>query len=195
MKNKNAKAWWVALVALSACEQPADVASWGPPSEDPQGSPALEGDAPASVPPGQAGLSPPSVQVFISDEWSDQTPPPDSRSFSVIDTGDLFFYAYFANLEPGVHVARIELYGPDGYLYRTLSMPFTIATDLGTVKTGVGSAEPTAMGSRVVLDLPVAGTNISQYSLTGTWQARLLLDVVAGQPEAEATFEFYSSAD
>ena len=175
----------VFLTALiSGCEPPANVARWDAPADDPLDSPVLAAEDAPKLSPEEAVTSPPLARLFVSDEWSDQTPPQSWRAFSVLDTGDLFFYAYFADLRPGAHVARIDIVGPDGYRYQTLSMPFSTA--------GQADAEPTPMGTRVVLDLAVAGTHISRYSLTGVWQARLLLDAVAGPPEAEATFAIYS---
>jgi len=169
-------------ILLWGCGDAEVPTGWDPVADDP----ADEAFATASDPVGTID-SPASAEttVIISDEFSESTPPPAKDSFSLPDTDSIYFYAYFPDLESGNHVAVMEIDGPDGYTYRTLSAPFTVGTGLIT---GGALSE---MGTRVVLELPVAGSSISRYGLTGQWGARLLLDIVAGPALFEAEFEIY----
>ena len=157
---------------------------WDPIYDDPEDQAFAASPDPDETTDSPVALAP-QVTVFTSDQYSVETPPPVKDAFSLSETQSIYFYAYFPDLDPGNHVAVLEIDGPDGYTYRTLSVPFYIGTDMTVGVT------PTEMGFQVVLELPVADTNISQYSLTGDWAAHLLLDVVAGPALFENTFEIY----
>jgi hypothetical protein len=168
------------LTALVGCGDAETPTGWDPVADDPET---------AWVTPDPAGLStspivpPAEPALFISNEFSAQTPPQDAHSFALTDTDSLYFYVYLPDVAPGSHVVVLEVIRPDGYLHDTLYAPF----DVGSAVTRGGVL--TEMGWRLVLELPVAGTAIDEYSLTGTWSTHVLLDVVAGPALYETTFD------
>jgi hypothetical protein len=64
---------------------------------------------------------------------------------------------------PGVHVQRLDIFAPDGSLYRRVSARFR----------HVSTREA---GTKVITLLPVGGTWITEYSLLGTWEVRVYMD-------------------
>jgi hypothetical protein len=72
----------------------------------------------------------------------------------------------------GKHAQRLELFTPDGGLYRRIATDFT--------GTGV-----TAPGTPVETQLPVGGSWITEHSLFGAWRVDVYLD---GQPATTASF-------
>lgn len=72
----------------------------------------------------------------------------------------------------GNHGQRLELFTPDGALYRRVAADFT-----GTSVTGTGTPVETL--------LPVGGTWITEHSLFGAWRVDVYLD---GQPATTASF-------
>lgn len=72
----------------------------------------------------------------------------------------------------GNHAQRLELFTPDGSLYRRIATDFT----------GVGVASAL---TPVETLLPVGGSWITEHSLFGTWRVDVYLD---GQPATSATF-------
>ena len=91
-------------------------------------------------------------------------------TFQLFTTTSIHVVADFQNA--GADGAeRLELRGPSGIVYYSLTIPFTGAT---------GSDRSVALmpdGSyRVMYVLEVAGTSIEMYQMTGTWTVRAVLD-------------------
>jgi hypothetical protein len=72
----------------------------------------------------------------------------------------------------GNHAQRLELFTPEGVLYRRIATDFT-----GTSVTGTGTPVETV--------LPVGGSWITEHSLFGGWRLDVFLD---GQPATTASF-------
>jgi hypothetical protein len=72
----------------------------------------------------------------------------------------------------GKHAQRLELFTPEGVLYRRVATDFT----------GTGGAWP---GTPVETQLPVGGTWITEHSLFGAWRVDVFLD---GKPATSASF-------
>lgn len=93
--------------------------------------------------------------------------------FGIDDVRDLFIFAAYRNLS-GEHVQRLRLVMPDGNTYQVTETKFT------TEDSASGPGMQVAVRSRedfaVSVALPVAGTHITQRSLTGAWSVELYLD-------------------
>jgi hypothetical protein len=72
----------------------------------------------------------------------------------------------------GSHAQRLELFTPEGVLYRRIATDFT-----GTGVTGAGTPVETV--------LPVGGSWITEHALFGGWRVDVFLD---GQPATTASF-------
>lgn len=169
----------LSMLPIAGCHEAADVARWDTPTE-PTAARTVEQPEEMALPAAEANVDIAATSVFIWDEFVEETPPPSATSFPLLDVGDLYFYVFFKNLDEGEHVAHLDIIGPDDDRYTTLSVSFEVSEE-----------DLSPMGARVVMELPVAGTNISRFSLTGVWTARVMLDVVAGPPRHTATFELY----
>jgi hypothetical protein len=93
-----------------------------------------------------------------------------SGSFSVTTIRDLGLNVEWKNVPAGTHTQQIALVQPNGVVYQTVSHGFSVAD--GTI------------GSPSLDDvIPVAGTFITQRSLTGQWSVEISLDgaTVGGQ--------------
>lgn len=87
-------------------------------------------------------------------------------SFSVSVLRDLSIRVQWSNLSPGNHVQTLNFILPDGNVYESMETSFAIAE------------EP--VGATTTLQaLPVAGTFITERSLTGQWRIEVSLD---GEP-------------
>ena len=71
------------------------------------------------------------------------------------DLGNLMMLVRWKNLS-GTHSQRLELWNPNGFLYKSISTEFA--------------------GTPVETGLPVAGTWITEYSLLGAWRVDVYLD-------------------
>ena len=108
----------------------------------------------------------------------------DDNRFYLNEVRDLFVFVAWGKVS-GEHTARIRLLLPDGNLYQQTETRFTTqpqsaaaaAASQGKVQVArISRGEPTTM-----LELPVAGTHITQRSLTGAWTVEVELD---GKPAA-----------
>lgn len=107
----------------------------------------------------------------------------DDNQFYLTEVRDLFVFVAWGKVS-GEHTARIRLLLPDGNLYlqtetrfTTQPQPAAAARSPGKVQVArISRGEPTIM-----LELPVAGTHITQRSLTGAWTVEVELD---GRPVA-----------
>lgn len=107
----------------------------------------------------------------------------DENQFYLNEVRDLFVFVAWGKVS-GEHTARIRLLLPDGNLYQqtetrftTQPQPAAASGEQGKVQVArVSRGEPTT-----VLELPVAGTHITQRSLSGAWTVEVELD---GKPVA-----------
>jgi hypothetical protein len=113
----------------------------------------------------------------------------DDNQFYLNEVRDLFVFVAWDKVS-GEHTARIRLLLPDGNLYQqtetrftTQPQPAAAASPQGKVQVArVSRGEPTT-----VLELPVAGTHITQRSLAGAWTVEVELD---GKPVARRNLIF-----
>jgi hypothetical protein len=97
-----------------------------------------------------------------------------SGSFSVTTIRDLSLDVEWQNVPAGTHTQQIALVQPNGVVYQTVSHGFAVPD--GT------------LGSPALNDvIPVAGTFITQRSLTGQWSVEISLD---GATIGKQSFEF-----
>ncbi len=102
-----------------------------------------------------------SVIVFFCDNSDPLCTP--STVFSVSSLRDLFISVVWMDYPAGNHLQTLKIFLPDGNLYQTFETTFEI----------VGS--PTG-SLTTVQSLPVAGSYITQRSLTGDWRVEVSLE-------------------
>ncbi len=86
-----------------------------------------------------------------------------SIQFSVAALRDLFILVDWMDYPAGNHLQTLKIFLPDGNLYQPFETTFAIAqTPTGSFTT--------------VESLPVAGSHITQRSLTGDWRVEVFLD-------------------
>ena len=95
------------------------------------------------------------------------------NEFGLDELRDLFIFAAWKHVS-GEHTQQIRLLLPDGNLYQTFETKFT--TDGNAKKAGVKNAVRSREESAVSVALPIAGTHITQRSLSGAWTVELYLD-------------------
>ena len=107
--------------------------------------------------------------------FSESPTHPDFRhQFAIADTADLYlaFDARTKGAAPtGGHHARFEISSPGGAIFQVTDVPYAASHQ----------------GARVWTSLPIAGTWIAQYAITGSWEVRVFLDD-ASEPAGTATF-------
>jgi len=97
-----------------------------------------------------------------------------SASFSIGTMRDLSLDVEWQNVPTGTHTEQIALVQPNGVVYQTVSHGFFVPD--GT------------LGSPALNDvIPVAGTFITQRSLTGQWSVEISLD---GKTIGVQSFQF-----
>lgn len=127
-----------------------------------------------------AVYAPAKTEVFFC-----ETPTTECRSnaasFEVKRLRDLYVFVTWPKT-PGDHVQTVEFYLPDGNAYVKKDTPFRTRAGITRARRPEGTNLPDSFftASRgiptVITSLPVAGTYISQRSLTGAWTVRVLLD-------------------
>lgn len=137
-----------------------------------------------------------SADVRVVDAAAPNRSPP-NRTFSAIETVDLLFEVVLHRLKAGEHLLRLELFTPQGHLFRPLSIPFSTSAKPKRSKRrlpGFGRpvevrlAQRSRRGHVVRLRFPIAGTTIVRSGLYGTWTMTASLD---GKPVilcGDATF-------
>lgn len=95
------------------------------------------------------------------------------NEFVLEDVRDLFVFSAWKHVS-GEHVQELRFYLPDGNLYQSIETKFT--TDPNGKKAGVKNTVRSRDDSALSVALPVAGTHITQRSLSGEWKVDLLLD-------------------
>lgn len=103
---------------------------------------------------------PPAPAAWKAQVSATATNPVFKTSFPIATTYDLFVAADIPKLT-GQHVAIYEISSPDGSVYQRTEVPFSTGT---------------ATTYRVWTSMPVAGTWIQMFAMTGTWTVRVFLD-------------------
>lgn len=106
------------------------------------------------------------------------------NTFPIHTTYDVFFALEIGGTYSGHHTATFEIRMPDGTTYQSFEVPF--ATDTEAFP-GEQQAEAFSGGWRVWTNMPVAGTMIEMYGLSGTWSVAIYVDG-ASTPTASASF-------
>jgi hypothetical protein len=98
--------------------------------------------------------------------------PPLVTQFPILSSYDVYLETEYANLT-GVHTQTTVFYAPGGITWQTTS--FTFAT---TVKATGSEVQAAAVGKtwQTYASMPVAGTAIQNYGLSGTWTVAVFLD-------------------
>ncbi len=93
-------------------------------------------------------------------------------SFQIATTYDVYVAFDTAGALAGQHIATYEFSSPNGAVYQRNQVTFTPGT---------------STQYRVWSSLPVAGTMIQQYAMTGSWTVKVFLDAEA-TPRATKVF-------
>ncbi|MEW6323780.1 MAG: hypothetical protein AB1515_00175 [Nitrospirota bacterium] len=117
-----------------------------------------------------------------------------NTSFSISTVRDVYVYTYWENLF-GEHDLIILVYSPDGQLYQKRVVPISIGQlssstrQVPGVENVVDVQRTTPLGRYEVstVQLPIAGTWITEHRLLGTWRVDVLLDK-ASAPVTSGTF-------
>lgn len=105
-------------------------------------------------------------------------------SFAIVDTFSVEIASELPATTTGHHSLNVYVYSPSGALYQSFSIPFAAGTAAGA---GEQQAESTASGFRVWASLPVKGTFIDSYNMTGSWRAESWVDGTG--PNSSAGFQ------
>lgn len=105
-------------------------------------------------------------------------------TFSASTTSNIYFATVITGTLSGHHTESVSVNLPGGSLYQNITVAF--ATD---VAAGAGEvqAQKTSTGYIVWAAMPVAGTIIQQYNLSGPWTDSVYVD---GAPAANASGSF-----
>ncbi len=142
----------VACLTLIACANPV-----APPAEDLSASSSSEAElkGPQKV---KRPRAPSTWEAQVSDT---ATHPVFASTFTILETYDLYFAFDVPSSLPGTHNAAFEIVAPDGSVYQRTDVTFTTGASPHT---------------RVWSSMPVVGTWIQQFSMSGDWQVRVFLD-------------------
>ncbi|MFZ5471631.1 MAG: hypothetical protein ACOZIN_19570 [Myxococcota bacterium] len=131
-----------------------------------------------------AGGSKTSSSYALRTTAQKSTKPTWQSSFPINSTYDVHFAFEVPSSVKGHHVATVFVFMPNLSTYQRFDLPF--ATDVAA-SSGEQQAQKLSTGYRVWASMPVAGTIIEQYSLTGDWRADAYLDG-ASTVAAKASF-------
>lgn len=115
-------------------------------------------------------------------------------AFSVSTVRDLFLYTYWRRLS-GEHVMTLMIYGPDGQLYQQRLLPISTGTPSSPTRSVPGIEGLVEVQQTIsfggydvsIIQLPVAGTWITEHRLLGLWRVDVHLDD-ASSPLVSGTF-------
>ena len=178
MKTRMQKEWGkmvlpVAILLAAACGMP----------DDDGAEPGTEaGDVGVSAEYGRArpgATVPPTYTLLFNDTKVSGQVPANETSFPIASTVDVFIAVDYTNLT-GAHTQSVRIFAPDGSFYQKFDRQLCLSGKCTGVK-------PEVIGSvsQYWETLPVAGTYITQYSLSGSWRVDLYVD---GVKNASATF-------
>ncbi len=103
----------------------------------------------------------PAAAVWQVQVSATSTNPIFKTSFVIATTYDLFMAFDLPVALAGQHLAAFEITSPGGTVFQRTEVPFSTGT---------------STHYRVWTSMPVAGTWIQQFSMTGTWSVRVFLD-------------------
>jgi hypothetical protein len=172
MKTKMNKEWMkavlpVAMLLAAACGMPEDEGDEA--GFDGLGEAAEYGKAR----PG-ATVSPTYALVFSDVKVLGQVPA-NKASFPIASTVDVHIAVDYTNLS-GAHSQSVRVFAPDGSFYQKYDRQLCLSGKCtGDKPEVIGSV------SQYWESLPVAGTYITQYSLSGSWRVDLYVDGVKKQ--------------
>lgn len=130
------------------------------------GQAALTGSAQAAL------VTSASSQLRTTDAHRARVAPAWKSNFVITSTPDVFFALDIPSALKGHHIETVFVsYGGSPYVRYDVSFAAGVAPAAGEQ-----AAERTATGYRVWAAMPVAGTEIEQYGLSGPWSAGLMLD-------------------
>ncbi len=137
----------------------------------PGAEPDDEADAVSSVDDLKAAAAPAAWKVRLS---KTQTKPSFETSFAIATTPDVYGVLDIpsATATKGQHHAAFEFISPDGVVFQRTEVPFKMGK---------------AKSRRLFNAMPIAGTWIQQFQMTGAWKVRVFLDAEAAA-RATATF-------
>ncbi|MBI5527751.1 MAG: hypothetical protein HY897_15580 [Deltaproteobacteria bacterium] len=173
MKTRMNKEWMkavlpVAMLVAAACGMPDD-----------EGDEAGLGDLGEAAEYGKAKpgttVSPTYALKYTDVKVSGQVPVSKS-SFPIASTVDVYIAVDYTNLT-GSHAQSVRVFAPDGSLYQKFDKSICI----GSSCTSGAAPETIGSVSQYWESLPVAGTYITQYSLSGSWRVDLYVDGVKKQ--------------
>lgn len=118
----------------------------------------------------------PSYQLRATTAAVTSTSPVWGSTFVISSTTNLNLATDFSGLASGHHKASLFFYAPDTSLYQRNNVAFAVGV---APAAGEVSAQKTATGYRIWTSLPVAGTNIDMYSMTGVWSGQTWIDAAA----------------
>jgi hypothetical protein len=99
-----------------------------------------------------------------------------NTSYVIGSTANLYLATDLPSTVKGHHTLTLFVYMPGQSVYQRFDVSFS--TDV-TPYAGEQKAEKLSTGYRVWVTLPVAGTIIEQYSLTGPWTGDVFLDMAS----------------
>ncbi|GEM_PF-2802793 len=138
----------VACLTLIACGSPL-----APASEAPTASSQAELKGP------QKPKRPRASAQWAAQVSDTATNPTFASSFAILETYDLFFAFDVPASLPGYHSAAFEVVSPDGSVYQRTEVAFS-----------------TGASTRVWSSMPVVGTWIQQFQMSGEWKVIVFLD-------------------
>jgi hypothetical protein len=125
---------------------------------------------------GPGGGTPPALTPTSAMRFCDNADPncTAATAFTLASLRDLNVFVDWQLVPEGTHAQTIQIFVPNGSLYQSFEKSFVVPAGAAGVTTTVQA-------------LPVAGTWITQRSLTGSWQVTLTLD---GQAMSTQTVQF-----
>ncbi|MBI5528675.1 MAG: hypothetical protein HY897_20280 [Deltaproteobacteria bacterium] len=173
MKTRMNKEWMkavlpVAMLLAAACGMPEDKGDWADNS-------ALDQTAEYGKAKPGATVSPTYVLKYTDVKVSGQVPVSKS-SFPIASTVDVHVAVDYTNLS-GLHAQSVRVFAPDGSFYQGFDKSICVGSGC------TSGAAPEVIGSVAQYweTLPVAGTYITQYNLSGSWRVDLYVDGVKKQ--------------
>lgn len=112
--------------------------------------------------------------------------PPAKTSFPIVSTYDVYAETEYANLS-GSHAQTTRWYAPGGSLWQDSTVKFATTNTASS-----GEVQAALVGTRyqVYDSMPVAGTAIQNYGLSGGWRVDVHLDGAA-TPIASVSFDLF----
>lgn len=101
-----------------------------------------------------------------------QSNPSFKTKFVIANTPEIFAALDIKSRLTGTHLAAFEFVSPDGVVFQRTEVPFS----MGSART-----------YRLWNAMPIAGTWIQQFNMTGTWKVRVILD---SETNSRATASF-----